>query len=661
MENPKKPFLENIQLNEQTIHFVNSAGVAIVFVVPNEQILYHLYFYLCCNQQLRIKKNIMGPSNEQRNPLEDVSDYFLQSPMEKDFYDYFKQEYFNYWAKIPKELNKLTERKQGFASNCSPLIGKNKCNDTLAAWENESRSISYIALSMAQSFISRQSKDPIIITVKLDGSLSTNVKDENYRTIWGVGPSGCGKSFMTNQITPFIEVETVLAIDGGIFRECSNVWMVATTDHDFGENIEDLYDEFKRVANVKRKYDLLFKQVQCSLYIPDTLASAYYNVSFGAFDAYMRSFNERKMLNRFAGKELPFVGICIMQHCMRCKGSKGCTFPSAFQCKGCDQSGEERAAFEGKSYSNKTYYDALNIGYETMLSNAKRKSSFPIFIHNSGKKGTPSVLALLKDTKYDTMATSLSGGMFKVIRIDGFPTTYNTFEKLLLKQLNQSLEPAQQAAQATDDATAYAEAAHQAAVKIQSRARTNSKIKSYSTLKRSVQSSVREQSQRPQFLKASEQQVALQSEQQAAPQIDANKQFGDILSDTNQLLNYLAARLNRLRPERKKTRGYFWGGRRGTRKRIRGGISTDGIDKYKQLIQVERNQLKLLISMFQKYPNLETETEREIPIEMLTKFLKGFKEVSIFLELQIRMLEEKQAKEEATPRPRSRRWFFQRE
>jgi hypothetical protein len=665
-----EPFHNNIIVRKGIIEFTNSSKVKIFFNVLDEGMLYHLYFYLCCNEQLRLSKKQME-TKTQRNPLESVFDFF-QKQYNDQFQRYFSAEWKRY-TDVPSELNSLTKGKKGFESKCASSFSKNKCDTTLAAWAAESRSISYMLLSMAQSFISRKNTEPINITVKRNGSLSTNVNDEIYRTIWGVGPSGCGKSFMTSQITPFIEVDTVLAIDGGIVRECSNVWMVATTDHELGENIKDLYDQFKSKANVKNVFESMFKQVQCSLYIPDTLVSTYYN-SFNplkpSVSKYMSSFSKRQL----KGKELPYVGICIMQHCITCDRSSGCTFPQGFKCIGCDTSGSTRAHIEGKSYSNTTYDDALSIGYNTMFVDETLKSTFPMFIHNSGSPNQQSVLALLKDKKYDKMATSLSRGMFKVIRIDSFPARYDHFEQLVLQTLSETIRFAElpaaysthaslaaaQPNQQTEDEIAAAKTA--AAIKLQSNARGRSQKNKFSRLKEDDALQREAAEQQALQREAAERQAAQQreaAERQAAQQREAaaasEKEFLVVLNDTNKILSNLAGRLNNLRPNRKKTRGFFWGGRRGTRKRIRGGIN--GIDKYEQLIKLERNQLKLLISIFQKYPNLE-ENKKEIPIEMLTKFLKGFKEVSEFLAFQIALLEEK---EQATPRQsRSRRWFFQR-
>lgn len=435
----REAFLHGIipDLTKLTIHFVNSSGLNINFVLKDNNEFYHLFFYICCNQQLRLYNEKMGPRQDTIHILKGVAEFFQRSEQYKEpFNKIFQKEFNSYMFDIPTEMEKVTKGREGFNSNCKTgLFGGTKCEVMLKAWESDSKSKSYVALSLAQSFIYRKNKQDIIeiLVPSDDSSLATNVKDETYRTIWIVGPSGCGKSFIMSQITPLVDVDTVLAIDGGNFRQCSNIWMVATTDHN--HNVKDLYDAFKRVANVKKKFDYLFKSVQCSLYIPDTLVSTYLKYLFSGLRPYFTTFNERQGSHGFSGAELPYIGIHIMQHCMTCAHTRGCTFPLGFRCRGCDISGMERAVVEGKSYSISTYDRALNIGYGIMFIDPSSKSSLPIFIHNSGQRDSTSVLVILTDAKYDDIADKLSSSIFKVIRIDSFPPQYSEFEKMVLKKL----------------------------------------------------------------------------------------------------------------------------------------------------------------------------------------------------------------------------------
>jgi hypothetical protein len=263
-----------------------------------------------------------------------------------------------------------------------------------------------------------------------------NMKDQIYRTFWGVGPSGCGKTFMAQQLFLMMKTPHVLALDGGIFRKCSNTWLIATTYHRPGFNIADLYDVFKATVDVKKGlFDKLFAATQCSLYIPDTLVSAFYNIKKSIVD-YMAFFNQRKRRNGFDGTEYYYIGILIMQHCKQCNFP--CPFPTEYKCVGCDVSGEARSSAEGKKYSSRTYRDALTIGYQVLFVDPKTKSKFPVYVHNSGRRDAKSIIVLPYDMPEKSMLmTQAVNRLFVEVDFTYFPGNYTKFEKELLSKISE--------------------------------------------------------------------------------------------------------------------------------------------------------------------------------------------------------------------------------
>jgi hypothetical protein len=274
-----------------------------------------------------------------------------------------------------------------------------------------------------------------------------NMEDPKVVTILGLGPSGCGKSYLAKQIIPFIEyAQTFVSNDGGTTRECSNVWMMATSFHRPSVNIGNFYNFFKKRADKKKYMDALLKTTQCSVYIPDTWVSVYASSLVPVVGTSITNALNKlttRGVKGLVGKsvEQPYIGMLIMQHCFSC--GKQCPFKDdIYKCVGCDTSGLKRALVEGKKWENvskfgtDTYSTALAQGYLTLFTDKyKTRTTCPIFVHNSGKYGRKSIIV-----KSAIDLSRLDPSKFRVEQMDRFPDNFNAFETQLVARINQAVQ-----------------------------------------------------------------------------------------------------------------------------------------------------------------------------------------------------------------------------
>jgi hypothetical protein len=131
--------------------------------------------------------------------------------------------------------------------------------------------------------------------------------------------------------------------------------------------------------------------------------------------------------------------------------------------------------------------------------------------------------------------------------------------------------------------------------------------------------------------------------------------FDKTLVGVKNILTRLEGKLNGLRLKTGGTRKEKRKRKRRRTQNFNGG-GQEQIDRYKELIKLERSQLNVMTSIFQQY-NLENGFGQDIPVEMLEKYLNGFLEVSKFLELQISALEANSLQREQTRRVVTRNLF----
>ena len=214
------------------------------------------------------------------------------------------------------------------------------------------------------------------------------VQDQSQRVVIGIGPSGCGKSTIADAIIQCVkEIKDCWTIDGGISREHSIVWRIATLTKKKVPIISNLYDLFKKNEPKKAVLEFIGDE-KVSIYLADTLSgNNKVNTAVSVISRGIFSFSAS--LNYLKKRDKQWIAILIWQHLNsdNIPRQNRCNYPRGFTCKGCDKSGKSRETTEGKIYNNKAYRPSMDIGYKTLLTSKNK-----IMIHNSGQRGNKSVL-----------------------------------------------------------------------------------------------------------------------------------------------------------------------------------------------------------------------------------------------------------------------------
>jgi len=351
-------------------------------------------------------------------------------PFHQDMTDERNQDWLAEIGELMQELRQFT--KQGWSNSCGFTRIWEKCSKFQKYWKKESDSQSFFLRYLAGSFMYNKGAVPVLEVrqAEIEVHLQPPGEDEKTTTIMGLGPSGCGKSYYAKQLFPKIKnVTTVVAIDGGISRKMSVVWLVASVlkpNHSF---ITDIDDVFSSVSKSKKElFEFLeSKKVPASLYVPDTLTSAHLKNLFRSLDSYIAGYNYNQG---------DTVSMLIMQHCVECRIK--CPFEEKYQCVGCDESGKNRQETEGKMYSASNYGSSLDLGYEYT-----EKATKAVFIHNSGKMATlvdgmpvgHSIIAYKPGTFQNT--SPLPNTLFLEMK---FPKTYPELEPILVKITQETMQ-----------------------------------------------------------------------------------------------------------------------------------------------------------------------------------------------------------------------------
>jgi hypothetical protein len=305
-----------------------------------------------------------------------------------------------------------------FSSSCKK--SSTRCKIFMEQWRRESSSTLYWLRFISYSIVRVQKKEVQVIISEWDDEWEKCTKtfvfpDETRRMIIGVGPSGCGKSTIAKTIFPwFKDIETVVFIDGGISREVSTVWNVATA---FSPGISDLYKYFKTI----RSKDILFgllKEHYCSFYVPDTLSNTQTVRNYGIYRATGKHLLPD--ITEYTVLDPNWISLFIWQHLNN--PTSTCTYAKkGYPCIGCDVSGIKRQISEGKQYDSKSYQVSL---HASLL--ALKQSKHQFFIHNSGSSGVKTIIAY----NSDVITRRIRNANPNLAMIHGIDMKSKTFEQI---------------------------------------------------------------------------------------------------------------------------------------------------------------------------------------------------------------------------------------
>ena len=212
--------------------------------------------------------------------------------------------------------------------------------------------------------------------------------DKPGRLIMGFGPSASGKTFWAKNLIEMMRMrdakfpDTFLSIDGGLYRELSQVYQTIVAQVK-GVNIIGFSNlvlagisltQSSLFASGKIKKGMISYlktqpiETNISLYVPETLGDCGSYRPSGCkskIEPYVNISNDPK-----------WIGTMIYQH----KTGDKCPEEIGYKCKGATESGTEREVDEGKQYSNSAFDHSYNQGIKEV-----NVAPGPRFvIHNSG-------------------------------------------------------------------------------------------------------------------------------------------------------------------------------------------------------------------------------------------------------------------------------------
>ena len=275
-----------------------------------------------------------------------------------------------------------------FSVSCKRYGWANKCTEFISQWALESESTIYWLRFLSSSLV-RVRGEPPTVTIEAWDDVWVHCKkrivfpNQSTRMIMGIGPSGCGKSTIAKTIFPwFPDIVTIVFIDGGISRETSLVWNIATA---FSNGISDLYKIFSKHSSKDELFTWL-KGHRCSFYVADTLSNGQTAQNFAYYKA--TGIDRSPDITKYTGLDPHWIALFIWQHLNTPKSKKMCTYPDGYTCVGCDVSGKRRQVSEGKPYDSNAY---LISKHASLL--ALKQSTHQFFIHNAGSDKAKTVIA----------------------------------------------------------------------------------------------------------------------------------------------------------------------------------------------------------------------------------------------------------------------------
>lgn len=208
------------------------------------------------------------------------------------------------------------------------------------------------------------------------------------RLIMGFGPSASGKTYWAKNLIAMMRIrdtsfpDTFLSIDGGLYRELSQVYQTIVTrvkqvniigfSNLVLAGISLTQSSLFASSKIKKKMisylDAQPDSTNISLYVPETLGDC------GSF----RPSGCKSKIQPYVkiSQDTNWIGTMIYQH----KTGNSCPEDSGFKCKGATESGKEREVDEGKQYSNAAFDHSYAQGIrEVDLAPGPR-----FVIHNSG-------------------------------------------------------------------------------------------------------------------------------------------------------------------------------------------------------------------------------------------------------------------------------------
>ena len=360
-----------------------------------------------------------------------------------------KMDFKPYKGPDPK-LSKLTELIRNTKMEVDffkkPLLNSDwcycECPYFKQLWALESASTSYMVRFLCNScmYIPDKTIAPTIIIrdyhdewkkATIEISTENCIPIEKRRVIMGFGPSGCGKSTIAKAMFNCLKLGVVWTIDGGISRENSIAWNVASKFKTSNcKGISNLYKMFKRIADSKN--EVLFfieKHAKISIYVPDTASGQYLGHQFNMATAIN--------MKQYEKIDETWMAMLIWQHI-----NDSCNFSENYKCNGCDKSGFARALTEGKKYDTSAYQTSMDVGYKTLMACKGPK----MMIHNSGLANHKSIVATDTLSLFNCIQ---SNNPFQIgnltlditsLLFSPFPKSLGECKSLMIKETNDSKE-----------------------------------------------------------------------------------------------------------------------------------------------------------------------------------------------------------------------------
>jgi hypothetical protein len=277
-----------------------------------------------------------------------------------------------------------------------------KCNTlSLDAFKTELKSTAYFLRVLANTTIRADgiggidlnyiNPENTVLTGKwVDDAKFFTIKpfDKPGRLIMGFGPSASGKTFWAKNLIEMMRMrdvnfpDTFLSIDGGLYRELSQVYQTIV-DRVKKVNIigfsnlvlagisltqSSMFTSSKIKKRMISYLETQHESTNISLYVPETLGDC------GSFRASGCNSKIGPYVN--ISKDTNWIGTMIYQH----KTGRTCPEDVGYKCKGATESGMEREVDEGKQYSNAAFNHSYNQGIKEV-----NVAPGPRFvIHNSG-------------------------------------------------------------------------------------------------------------------------------------------------------------------------------------------------------------------------------------------------------------------------------------
>ena len=210
-------------------------------------------------------------------------------------------------------------------------------------------------------------------------------KPTSGRLIMGFGPSASGKTYWAKTILRLLAQadnnfpDVFFAVDGGIVRESSAVYQLATEmAHCAGlAGFKNLHAGMFVTGDIKKTMEQYLLQEsqrstrsQINLYVPETLGKCEFMVK-GATVPLIRPCEEYLKTFLDITRDDKWIGLLIWQHATAADHMKDTEFLKEYsnlkyKCAGCMESGKEREKIEGKPYEGHVYAQSMKNGRKYM-------------------------------------------------------------------------------------------------------------------------------------------------------------------------------------------------------------------------------------------------------------------------------------------------------